>query len=67
MPTIKFELKDPKRCDGCMFQKLIYKEDICEHVASCFFEFMPYQYSNEYRIQKYGDKRPQSCIDKYGE
>lgn len=70
MPTIKFKLKDPKKCDGCVCLKLIFPEGIEKGLLSkgfveCPFKlFKPFIYN---KIPSQSDDRPKGCIDKFGE
>ena len=63
MPTIKFKLKDPKYCNGCIILcswfEGEHKDGMTErHCCSIF---------NKEGINKEDIERPQACIDKYGE
>ena len=71
MPTIKFKLKDPKYCDRkCPYYDRYYDMsktcilNDCTHIIhQCFKEI----FEPKRILKKHGCKRPQSCIDKYGE
>ena len=57
MPTIKFKLKDPKYCNGCPCLHFFSEEGCrCGHSFNVFFDYVFDR-----------TKRPQSCIDKFGE
>ena len=54
MPTIKFKLKDPKFCNGCLCRYEIVNYDDIFNFCSIFG-----------MLDR--KKRPKSCIEKYGE
>ena len=71
MPTIKFKLKDAKYCNGCEYLSYFYTNDcyFCENFkakvmkASFWSKILYFIFG----VFKHKIKRPQSCIDKFGE
>ena len=59
MPICKWELKDPKRCDGC--RNLTDQSHPC-----CRLEHNLFYFEEDGECIELNGERPQSCIDEFG-